>query len=82
VHDIPEGGILAVDSSVDEARYVGVRSVVANGQVFVTVEFVVDTEHEMWAQIERVLKEPECCFTCYANAGNSRARRTLPAVTN
>jgi hypothetical protein len=58
VHDIPEGGILAVDSSVDEARYVGVRSVVANGQVFVTVEFVVDTEHEMWAQIERVLKHP------------------------
>ena len=58
VHDIPEGGILAVDSSVDEARYVGVRSVVANGQVFVTVEFVVDTEHEMWAQIERVLKNP------------------------
>jgi hypothetical protein len=58
VHDIPEGGILAVDSSVDEARYVGVRSVVANNQVFVTVEFVVDTEHEMWAQIERVLKNP------------------------
>ena len=58
VHDISEGGILAVDSSVDEARYVGVRSVVANGQVFVTVEFVVDTEHEMWAQIERVLKNP------------------------
>jgi predicted TIM-barrel fold metal-dependent hydrolase len=47
-----------VDSSVDEARYVGVRSVVNNNQVFVTVEFVVDTEHEMWAQIERVLKDP------------------------
>jgi hypothetical protein len=58
VHDIPEGGILAVDSSVDEARYVGVRSVVANSQVFVTVEFVVDTEHEMWAQIDRVMKHP------------------------
>jgi hypothetical protein len=58
VHDIPEGGILAVDSSVDEARYVGVRSVVANGQVFVTVEFVVDTEHDMWAQIDQVMKHP------------------------
>jgi hypothetical protein len=58
VHDIPEGGILAVDSSVDEARYVGVRSVVAHGQVFVTVEFVVDTEHDMWAQIDRVMKHP------------------------
>ena len=58
VHDIPEGGILAVDSSVDEARYCGTRAVAANGQVFVTVEFVVDTEQEMWAQIDRVMKHP------------------------
>jgi hypothetical protein len=56
--DFPEGGILAVDSSVDEARYIGVRSVVHNQQVFTKIEFVVDTEAEMWTHVERVLTHP------------------------
>jgi phage terminase large subunit-like protein len=56
--DFPEGGILAVDSSVDEARYIGVRSVVHNQQVFTKIEFVVDTEAEMWTHVERVLTQP------------------------
>jgi phage terminase large subunit-like protein len=56
--DFPEGGILAVDSSVDEARYIGVRSVVHNQQVFTKIEFVVDTEQEMWTHVERVMTHP------------------------
>jgi hypothetical protein len=56
--DFPEGGILAVDSSVDEARYIGVRSVVHNQQVFTKIEFVVDTEAEMWGHVERVMTHP------------------------
>jgi hypothetical protein len=56
--DLPEGGILAVDSSVDEARYIGVRSVVHNQQVFTKIEFVVDTEQEMWTHVERVMTHP------------------------
>ena len=56
--DMPAGGILAVDSSVDEARYVGVRAVVTREQIYTTVEFVVDSETEMWAEIERVMKHP------------------------
>lgn len=56
--DMPAGGILAVDSSVDEARYVGVRAVVVREQIYTTVEFVVDSEAEMWAEIERVMKHP------------------------
>jgi hypothetical protein len=56
--DFPEGGILAVDSSVDEARYIGVRSVVHNQQVFTKIEFVVDTEAEMWTHVERVMTHP------------------------
>jgi hypothetical protein len=55
---MPAGGILAVDSSVDEARYVGVRSVVYQQQVYTTVEFVVDTEAEMWEQVTRIMKDP------------------------
>jgi phage terminase large subunit-like protein len=56
--DFPEGGILAVDSSVDEARYIGCRSVVHNQQVFTKIEFVVDTEAEMWTHVERVMTHP------------------------
>jgi hypothetical protein len=58
VLDMPDGGILAVDSSVDEARYVGVRAVVMREQIYTTVEFVVDSEAEMWAEIDRVMKHP------------------------
>jgi len=56
--DFPDGGILAVDSSVDEARYIGCRSVVHNQQVFTKIEFVVDTEAEMWTHVERVMTHP------------------------
>jgi hypothetical protein len=59
VHEMPEGhSILAVDSSVDEARYIGTRAVQHNGQVFVKLEFVVDTEAEMWVHVERVMTQP------------------------
>ena len=40
---MPAGGILCVDSSVNEARYVGVRSAAADGVAHVAVEFVVET---------------------------------------
>lgn len=54
---MPAGGTLAVDTSVDDSRYVGVRSVNVAGKCVVTVEFVVDTEDEMWSEITRVLND-------------------------
>jgi hypothetical protein len=54
---MPAGGILAVDSSVDDARYVGVRSVVADNKAHVCVEFVANSEDQMWAEIERVMAD-------------------------
>jgi Phage Terminase len=54
---MPAGGILAVDSSVDDARYVGVRSVVAGNKAHVCVEFVANSEDQMWAEIERVMAD-------------------------
>jgi hypothetical protein len=54
---MPAGGTLAVDTSVDDSRYVGVRSVNVAGKCVVTVEFVVNTEDEMWSEIARVLSD-------------------------
>jgi len=54
---MPPGGILAVDSSVDESRYVGVRSVVADNKAHVCVEFVANSEDQMWDEIARVMAD-------------------------
>jgi hypothetical protein len=57
--DIPAAGVLAVDSSLDESRYVGVRCVPIDGGVVAHVEFVVEKEDAMWEQISRVLEDPK-----------------------
>jgi phage terminase large subunit-like protein len=56
---MPEGGFLSVDSSVDDARYVGVRAAEVDGEVIVQTEFVTETEADMWAAIARVMENPE-----------------------
>jgi phage terminase large subunit-like protein len=56
---MPEGGYLSVDSSVDDARYVGVRAAEIDGKVIVQTEFVVETEADMWTAIARVMENPE-----------------------
>jgi hypothetical protein len=56
---MPEGGILSVDSSVDDARYCGVRAVEIDGTVIVQTEFVVETEADMWTAIARVMENQE-----------------------
>ena len=56
---MPDGGILSVDSSVDDARYVGVRAAQIDGKVIVQTEFVVETEADMWLEIARVMDNPE-----------------------
>lgn len=54
---MPSGGVLAVDSSIDEARYVGTRAVMVDGRCMVTLEFVVNTEEKMWAEVQRVMED-------------------------
>lgn len=56
---MPSGGVLAVDSSVDEARYVGVRAVMVDGRCMVNLEFTVNTEEQMWAEIQRVMSDKQ-----------------------
>jgi hypothetical protein len=58
VDEIPAGGILSVDNSVDESRYVGVRAVNDAGVVKVTVEFITDNADKCWQHIGEVLKDP------------------------
>jgi hypothetical protein len=54
---IPAGGVLACDTSIDDSRYVGVRAAQGPDGIQVHVEFVVDCEDAMWAEIERVLED-------------------------
>lgn len=54
---VPNGGVLSVDSSVDDARYVGVRAVQNGDKVAVTVAFQTDTLAECWRHIEQLLTD-------------------------
>ena len=57
---IPDGGILCVDNSLDnETLYCGVRAVAHEGGVIVTTEFVVDSQSQMWAEVNRVMQNRE-----------------------
>ena len=55
---MPAGGVLAVDSSLDESRYVGVRAFRRDDRkIQVVTEFVVESEDALWVEVERVMAE-------------------------
>lgn len=49
----PRGGVLAVEMSLTESRYYGVRSVQVGKTTAVVQSFVVDTLAEMWREVAR-----------------------------
>jgi hypothetical protein len=49
--DIPAGGVIAVDTSIDDSMYFAVRAVPVDGKVGVTVAFTADTLAGMWEQL-------------------------------
>jgi hypothetical protein len=50
---MPKGGVLAIEQSQDEARYVGVRAAMnSKGQIQLGVEFVKDTLADCWQAVE------------------------------
>ena len=55
---IPDGGVLGVDSSMDDARFIGVRAVPDGQRIHLKVEFVVDTETKLWTEVERLMADP------------------------
>jgi hypothetical protein len=55
VQGIPDGGILAVDSSIDDSTYAGIRAVLMpDGRIGCTVAFVVDTLPKVWEEIQEL----------------------------
>ena len=55
IDQVPAGGVLAVDSSIDESNYAAVRAVkLDDGRIGVTVAFVAQTLAEVWTEIEKL----------------------------
>jgi hypothetical protein len=59
---IPSGGVVAVDSSLDDRRYCGVRAVADGGVVHVEVAFVVDSARAMWDQLVTLAQDRSLLF--------------------
>ena len=57
-----DGGnsVLAVDSSVDESKYVGILCGLNNdGDIVASVAFTCETNRQMWRHIERLMQDPK-----------------------
>ena len=53
--EIPSGGVLSIESSIDGGYYVGVRAVQVEQKTFVTVAFHVESLAAMWQAVEKEL---------------------------
>jgi len=61
--ELPAGGIVAIESSLDSSRYFGVRAVpVGDGRIGVTVAFHVDTMTEALAEMQALAADPRIRF--------------------
>ncbi len=55
---MPKGGVLAIEQSQDESRFVGVRAAInADGKIQVCQQFVKDTLAECWQAVDDVCKD-------------------------
>lgn len=55
---MPKGGVLAIEQSQDEARYVGVRAALnSKNQIQVAVEFVKDTLSDCWQAVDKACQD-------------------------
>ena len=55
---MPNGGVLAIEQSQDESRFVGVRAAInANGHIQVCQQFVKDTLQECWQAVDEICKD-------------------------
>jgi hypothetical protein len=55
--NLPPNGVLAIEASQEDHRFVGVRAVTKGEQVLVTVEFIVDNLRDLWASVDQVRKD-------------------------
>jgi phage terminase large subunit-like protein len=75
--EMPPGGVLSIETSLDEQRFVGVRAANDGDRVHVCVEFIVGTMREMWAEVERIMKDHRVTLTITPSF-----EIHLPAYTN
>jgi len=54
---MPAGGVLAIETSIDDSRFVGLRCAFDGTRVHVKVEFITDTETAAWKEVERVMTD-------------------------
>jgi hypothetical protein len=55
---MPKGGVLAIEQSQDESRFVGVRAALnGDGHIQVCQQFVTDTLAECWQAVEQICKD-------------------------
>lgn len=60
---IPEGGVVAIESSIDSARYYGLRVVqLLDQRAVATVEFVVESFAALLMEVERLAANPGISF--------------------
>jgi hypothetical protein len=55
--NLPPNGVLAIEASQEDHRFVGVRAVTKGEQVLVTVEFIVDNLRDLWASVDQCRKD-------------------------
>jgi phage terminase large subunit-like protein len=61
--DIPSGGVVAIESSLDDSRYSATRCVnLSDGRVLVTVAFVAESITELWDNVQELAKDPTIRF--------------------
>lgn len=53
------GGWLTVESSVDESKFLGIRTRLIDGKVVVSVEFVTDSSWALWEKVEEAMADPK-----------------------
>jgi hypothetical protein len=54
--DCPAGGVLAVDSSVDSSKYVGIRcGLTEEGNIIATVQFSTESLKDMWVKVNEAM---------------------------
>jgi hypothetical protein len=56
--DCPQGGVLAVDSSTDSSKYVGIRcGLTEEGNIIATVQFSTESLKDMWVHVNKAMDD-------------------------
>jgi hypothetical protein len=56
--DCPQGGVLAVDSSTDSSKYVGIKcGLTEEGNIIATVQFSTESLKDMWVHVNKAMDD-------------------------